>query len=143
MRKSEVVTITEEGRDKGKQFLIEEMPASQAESWALRAILALMRSGVDIPDDYQNLGMAGIAAIGVKALAGLSWELSEPLLVEMWGCVKSQQKAGVRPLIEEDIEEPGTRFFLRGKILELHTGFSLTGAPSIYPKGAAVVQPVI
>ena len=50
-RKTKRVTITAEGRDKGKTFLITELPADQAERWAIRALLALIQSGAVISED--------------------------------------------------------------------------------------------
>ena len=43
------VPAAEGNRDAGKRFLIVEMPATKAEKWAMRAILALMRGNVDLP----------------------------------------------------------------------------------------------
>lgn len=131
MRKTETVTITAEGRDKGKRFALTEMPATQAEKWALRAFMALAKSGLEIPDDVQNMGMAGIAALGFQALAGISFQDAEPLLDEMMACVQCVPSAGVvRVLIEDDIEEVATRFTLRRDVFELHTGFFSRAAPS-------------
>lgn len=127
MRKVLVVTITDQNRDKGKAFQITEMPASQGEAWATRAILALIAGGVELPEGFENLGMAGIAEIGLKALAGLKYDVAEPLLAEMMGCVQSIPDPAkphiVRPIIEEDIEEITTRIKLRAEVWKLHTDF--------------------
>ncbi len=127
MRKKSVVTITDTNRDKGKAFQIDEMPASQGEAWATRAILALMAGGVELPEGFERLGMAGMAEIGLKALAGLRYEIAEPLLAEMMGCVSiipdPTKTHVVRPLIEEDIEEITTRVKLRAEVWKLHTDF--------------------
>lgn len=126
-------TVTDKGRDVGKIFVITEMPASRAESWAVRAILALMAGGVDLPEGFDRMGMAGMAEVGIKALSGLKWEVAEPLLAEMWECVQIQPDATkghlVRPLIEEDIEEVATRIKLRAEVWKLHTGFLKAVAP--------------
>jgi len=124
--------VTDEGRDKGKVFVLTELPASKAESWALRAILALMSSGVDLPDGFDRMGMAGIAQLGLRALSFLPWESAEPLLSEMWDCVQVMPDPSkphvVRGLIEEDIEEIKTRIKLRGEVFKLHTDFLKTAA---------------
>ena len=134
MRKVSVITITDQNRDKGKAFQITEMPASQGESWATRALLALMAGGVDLPEGFESLGMAGIAEVGLKALAGLRYEVAEPLLAEMMGCVlfipDPMKPHVVRPLIEEDIEEIATRIKLRAEVWKLHTDFLQAAAPS-------------
>lgn len=126
-RKTLTITIEAEGRDKGKAFLLTEMPASRAEKWGARALLALMRGGVEIPDEIASLGLAGLAVVGVKALGGLDWELAEPLLDEMFACIQIVPDASrpqvVRGLVEDDIEEVKTRLFLRKEILNMHIEF--------------------
>lgn len=128
-------TVTDEGRDNGKVFVLTEMPASRAESWAMRALLALMAGGVEVPEGFERMGMAAMAEMGIKALAGLKWEVAEPLLAEMWECVQIMPDPSkphvVRALIEQDIEEVATRLKIRGEIWKLHTGFLKAVAPSI------------
>lgn len=139
MRKEKKITIEDEGRDKGKVFVITEMPASKAEKWAAKALLALSRNGVELPEDVQSAGMAGIAVLGLQALVKLSFEEIEPLMDEMFACV--QIKPGPnefkRPLLqaeditdgsEEDVQEITTRLRLRKEVFDLHVGFSRTGA---------------
>jgi hypothetical protein len=121
--------------------VLTEMPASQAEKWATRLLLAVTRaakagSGVEIPENLEQLGMAGVAALGVKALAGVAADDILPLMDEMFRCVQIRpdpisQPLIVRPLIEDDIEEVQTRLKLRAELIALHTGFSLPGFPSI------------
>ena len=128
-------TVTDEGRDQGKVFVLTEMPASRAESWAMRALLALMAGGVEVPPGFDRMGMAAMAEIGIKALVGLKWEVAEPLLAEMWSCVQFMPDPSkphvIRNLIEEDIEEITTRIKLRAEVWKLHTGFLKAVAPSI------------
>jgi len=127
--------VTDEGRDKDKVFVLTELPASKAESWAMRAILALMAGGVELPEGFDRMGMAGMAEMGIKALSGLKWEVAEPLLAEMWQCVQIMPDPSkthiIRNLIEEDIEEIATRVKLRAEVWKLHTGFLKAVAPSI------------
>jgi hypothetical protein len=130
MRK-ETTFVAEDGRDKGKQFHLKEMPASQAEAWAIRALLAIGNAGVEIPDDAAGLGMAGVAAMGIKALMAIPYAAAEPLLDEMMACVQAMPSANVfRPLVEDDIEEVVTRFKLRKAVWELHAGFFDSGGAS-------------
>jgi hypothetical protein len=128
-------TVQDEGRDFGKVFVLTEMPASRAESWAMRALLALMASGVEVPEGFERMGMAGMAEVGIRALSGLKWDVAEPLLAEMWECVQIMPDPSkthvVRRLIEEDIEEISTRIKLRAEVWKLHTGFLKAVAPSI------------
>lgn len=126
-RKTLNFLITDDGRDKGKMFFLEEMSASQAESWATKALLALMQAGIELPYGFERMGMAGLAEVGIRALSGLRWDALEPLLIEMWQCVKfipDQSKPYMqRPLIEEDIEEVMTRMKIRSEVLRLHVDF--------------------
>jgi hypothetical protein len=131
-RKTATITIDAEGRDHGKQFLLREMPASQAEKWAMRVFFGMAKSGLEIPDHIASTGLAGIAAIGLKAIGGLSFDTAEPLLDEMMACVQRIPNPAkpdiVRPLVEDDIEEIGTRLRLRKEVFGLHVDFSKAGA---------------
>ena len=81
-RNAKPVVITAEGRDKGKRFVLTEMPALRAEKWALRALLALAKAGVDLPDDAVGAGMAALAVAGLQALRKLEFTDAEPLMDE-------------------------------------------------------------
>lgn len=128
-RKTQSITIEREGRDNGKAFLLTEMSASDAERWATRAILSLGRSGVEIPEDLENSGMAGIAIVGIRAIGTMAFEDAEPLLAEMMECIQripdAAQSSVIRPLVEDDIEEVSTRLHLRSEVIALHLGFSI------------------
>jgi len=132
-RKTITYAVTDEGRDKGKVFVLTEMPASQAERWALRAFQALAKAGIDVPDNLAQMGMAGIAIAGVQALSRTPWQEAEPLLDEMFACIQRQpnpqKSAIVRALVEDDIEEVQTRLKLRAELLKLHVDFSTPAAP--------------
>lgn len=141
-RKTKIVTIDQQGRDKGKHYLITEMSASQAEKWATRAFLALAHSGVEVPQNLVDAGFAGIAVLGLRSLIGLQFEEAEPLLDEMFSCVQFipdiRQQNVVRPIKEEadDLEEVATRVQLRTEVFELHVGFSIADALRISPQEA-------
>ncbi|MCA7985360.1 hypothetical protein [Burkholderia vietnamiensis] len=130
-----------DGRDDGKRFAITEMPASQSEEWAARALFAAMSSGVEIPDEVLSMGMAGVAAVGLKSLGRVPFELVKPLFDEMMNCVQYEfepgRQGGTRALIETDIEEVATRLKLRKAVLDLHLEGFLAAAPSKQASGAA------
>jgi hypothetical protein len=133
-RREAFITIDAEGRDKGKVFKITEMPADAGERWAIRLLLALANSGVDLPANAFSAGMAGLAAVGLRALFKLRWIDAEPLLDEMMLCVSVCPRQGDRTittgLFPDSIEEIATRVRLRKEVLLLHTGFSLPAASS-------------
>lgn len=134
MRKTLTYTVTDEGRDQGKTFLITEMSAADAEDWALRAFFALMNSGIDIPDEVADMGFAGIASIGLKALGKVEYSKAKPLFEDMMDCVRIVPDPGkpnvVRALIDTDIEEVATRLKLRSEVFKLHTDFLAPAAVS-------------
>jgi len=126
MARKELTFTAETGRDKGKQFFITEMPASKAESWAIKAILAVGNAGVDIPDDLASHGMSGLLAVGYMNLLKIPYEMAEPLLNEMMSCVQFIPSPSIkRYLIEDDIEEVSTRLAIRKAIWNLHVDFFL------------------
>lgn len=139
-RKTKIVRISEEGRDKGKSFLITEMPAHQSEKWALRALNAIARSGQDIPPEVLRMGWGALAVVGLRSLLTMSFHEAEPLLDEMLDCVEflpdPKKPDLVRPLDDEDIEEMKTRLFLRDEVWEVHTGFSVAAFLSSLRKAA-------
>jgi hypothetical protein len=134
-RKTERLTISSEGRDKGKTFVLTEMPADQAERWALRALLALTNTGAAIPEEALGAGMAGLAAVGVQALGMLNSEQVQPLIDELWpACVRYEHSPRVPlqevvPGINSQVEEVKTRLEVYRALLKLHTGFSMPVEP--------------
>lgn len=120
-------------RDEGKTFVLTEMSADAAERWATRALFILANGGVELPDDIGNASLAMLATVGLRALGRVPYEAAKPLLDDMLPCIKIQPPNPAippMPLLVGDacqIEEVGTLVMLRGKLLELHTGFSLAG----------------
>jgi hypothetical protein len=136
MRKTETYTVESEGRDKGKSFLLTEMPATKAEDWAIRAMLALGAANVEIPDGALQLGMAALAEIGLKKLFAIDAAQMRPLLDELMECVEfvpNPQKPQVKvkyPLFETQVEEVKTLLSLKWQVLKLHMDFSLADSLS-------------
>jgi len=126
MARKETTFVADTGRDTGKQFLITEMSASQAENWAFRVILAIGNAGIEIPEGLAAQGMSGLLAIGYMNLLKIPFEAAEPLLNEMMDCVQIIPSVNVkRKLFEDDIEEVITRLQLRKSIWDLHMDFFL------------------
>lgn len=131
-----ISTDSPKNRDKGKTFVLTELPADQAERWAIRAFIGLIQSGAQIDERLLTSGMAGLASMGIQALGGMRWEILAPLLDEMWGCVQYEHKPGhpLQSIIDgnnSQIEEVETRAVLRLALFELHLGFSLPESPPI------------
>ncbi|WP_277963901.1 hypothetical protein [Pseudomonas sp. RIT-To-2] len=133
-RKTIEYRVEDEGRDFGKLFELREMPCTQAEKWALRVFLAVASNGIELPDDVANAGFAAIAAMGLGLIGKLPYKDAEPLLDEMFTCVRIKPDPGnrgvVRDLVEDDIEEVKTRVKIRMAVFKLHADFSKAAAPS-------------
>jgi hypothetical protein len=134
-RKEKQITISAEGRDKGKLFFIRELPARAAEKWASKVLFALMNAGVQVPDNIRSFGLAALVGIGISALGKIPFEAAEPLLEEMMGCVTyhpdPNNKDISRPyerFVESDIEEVATIILLRKEIIKLHTDFFMNAS---------------
>ncbi len=132
-RRTKIVVIDAEGRDQGRNYIIKEMPSRQAEEWAVRALMALIKAGIEIPDEAAQMGIAGLAQVGFPALTSIKWPDLKPLLDEMMDCVSfipDPRKPMVirHPLNDDDAEEVKTLITLRKEVLELHLGFSLSDA---------------
>lgn len=124
------MSLGDGNRDNGKVFRLTEMPAVQAEKWAARALLAMSRSGVEIPEEAMTAGAATLLAAGLRSFTSMAFEDAETLLDEMFHCIQvvpnPSQPLVTRALIDDDVEEVTTRLFLRGEVIEIHTGFSVT-----------------
>lgn len=133
MLNTKQVTIAD-GRDKGKVFIVTEMPARPAYRWALRALFALMNSGFEVPDELQSSGMAGLAVLGVKALGKANFSQMEPLLDELLTCVQvvpdPMRPNITRSDIDADIEDAKTYFLLQKEVLSLHFAPFMPGVES-------------
>jgi hypothetical protein len=136
--KDVVVDLGGDNRDNGKRFRLTEMPAQQAEKWAIRATVALANAQVQIPQEMLNAGWAALAYGALEALHRIKYEDLVPLLDEMMECIQRlevqpdhpEHPPFARVLFEEDIEEIATRFWLRAELFSLHSGFSFADVRS-------------
>jgi len=156
-RHTKVVTITAAGRDKGKTFVITEMHAVQGVKFAMRALLALSRGGIEVPPGMFEQGWIGLAAImpyvivvGLKSLHGAQWVEVEPLVDELSACIKFQPPGtGTNPDLRQELfpdpnaqfEEPATYFHLLREVASLHLGFSLADALSTSEQTPSPTEP--
>lgn len=133
-RKTEIVIVSEGGRDKGKNFVLTEMPAVQGERWATQALSLISKAGQKLPAGAEGAGMAGLAVVPMNALPVLQ-ALQDPSLDAWWECVKYQHQPNhpLQTIFQGEacqIEEIGTVNLLRMKVLEMHIGFFSQGSPS-------------
>lgn len=128
MRKQVDITI-EKGRDAGKTFTITEMPATQGEKWATRALGVLGHSGLGIA----SLGKIPFDEIFQKVLSASPTEV-EPLMDELLACasfVKDGQSIKMQGnMIDSVIEDISTIFKLKLEALKVNLGFLGIGGES-------------
>lgn len=133
-RNTKHFTVTEDGRDKGKTFLLTEMAAFPAAAWAIRAGLALAKAGFVISDDVVRRGWESLAVAGFNSLAGMQYAELQPLLDEMIGCVQivrdPKKSEFAQTLMENDIEEVVTVFRLYREVWDIHASFLLAAMKS-------------
>jgi hypothetical protein len=124
-RKTALITIDADNRDRGKRFFIKEMPASQAERWALKVVAYLARRGVQVPVGAELAGMASLPSF--SPLAMMSWIDDDMLIGEIMSCIQAWPEGSpiARRLVENDIEEILTRVYLKTEVIALHVGFSM------------------
>ena len=138
MRRTERLTIpgvrseTLGERDNGKVFILTEMSAYAGQDWALRALLALSRSGAQLPVGALGAGWGALASFAFGALLGASHVDLKPLLDELLATVKYEHKPKL-PLADVipdsagngPVEEIVTFLTLYKAAWTLHTGFTL------------------
>ena len=130
MRKTRIVTIDADNRDRGKKFLITEMDVFSIDMWGLRALNAMAVGGLEISEETKQAGIKGVFALGFESLLKAPINLLEPLWKEMLTCIQVHTKTIDRALIDGDIEEISTLWKLRMEIFDLHVGFLRGESPS-------------
>lgn len=123
--KTKQITI-ENGRDKGRVFLITEMAAAHADNWAMRALIALANGGVDLGSLRPQQGMMGMVKATLDALGKVKPEDAIPLLNELLDCVQIIPEGGKPRQLNmdfNDVEDFTTLWRLRKEVFALHTDF--------------------
>lgn len=121
--KTKEITI-ESGRDAGAKFLITEMPIAKADKWAMKILLALAGSGIEVPNP--QAGMLAIANIAMSAFKNISDEKLIPLADELLDCVQVVPQGGSPRALNldfGDVQDLTTLFKLRKEVLALHFDF--------------------
>ena len=128
-RKTKDLVIAD-GRDKGKTFVITEMSVIDADNWANRALLAMLRGGVDVGNlDFSNIntsgGMLELARVVIAGLGNMQEGIATDLLNELLDCAKIVP-SGRTPrdiLLDSDIESIKTLWQIRKEALMIHIDF--------------------
>lgn len=132
-RRNEYFTVDKECRDFGKTFCITEMAAFDAESFAIRAGLAILKSNPSLPPNMieritdKTITFEEISTWGLGLFSAVDYYDLEPLLKDLLKCVQiivDKKSMIMRHLEDEDIEELSTIIELRKRALGLHINFS-------------------
>jgi len=140
MRKTKVITIEDEGRDKGKSYLITEMPLFQGEEWALRVIMEVARAMQTLPagfdgtrEWFQLYGMEWLASSGIKVFGNLEWITTRQLMQELIDCIEYLPNKNDMRVKHKEIysvtEEIPTMLRLKWEVINLHFDFFIPGGP--------------
>ena len=132
-RKIKLVVIETPGRDQGKCFRVQEMPAYQGERWATRAFHEIMRAGGEADGYVPGAGWEALAMAGYKSFGRLDLAVAQPLWDELLDCVTvvpEQSRPEVfRPLLlDSDVEEIATIVQLKLEAFSIHANFSRAAA---------------
>ncbi|MGN6312850.1 MAG: hypothetical protein ACTHMO_03710 [Rhodanobacteraceae bacterium] len=131
-RKTCRVLIDAEGRDKGKTFVLTELPALDIERWTVRLVLALGKNGVSLPGVQADSGFAGIAGVLWALLAQITPDEAEALMAVMLEGLQIDEGKLTRNIVADDIEEAETLLRIRLAWVDLHAGFFAKGGRLIW-----------
>ncbi|KAA1280241.1 hypothetical protein DXF85_02905 [Citrobacter pasteurii] len=128
-RKEIPFIVEEEGRDKGKEFLITEMSAWDADSLAQDIFRAMGDSNYSsIPADVIAMGCAGLATVGLSVISASSPEVARQLRDRLMSTVDiiitsegQRQQRKVNGSL--DFEEVSTIRSLLDKVFEINFNF--------------------
>lgn len=126
MARKTATIVIEEGRDKGKQFLITEMPATEGTTLSFQVFQMMAESGVDM--DIKTLDGLGVLMAVLRTVSRLpraDFEYYRDWLFEyiQWQSpvdAKAVRKVRLTDRDDSDIEDPATVLELMFKSLNLN-----------------------
>lgn len=127
-RKEIPYVVMDENRDKGKEFIITEMSAWDADELAQDVFRAMGDSGFSaIPPDVIAMGCAGLATVGLSVLSAASPDVSRHLRDRLLQTVQivishegGRQVRQVKPI---DFEEVSTIRTLMDQVFKVNFDF--------------------
>ncbi|HDZ8861671.1 TPA: hypothetical protein RUX24_003841 [Yersinia enterocolitica] len=127
-RKQITYIVEDEGRDKGKEFIITEMSAWDAEELSEEIYRAMGHGEFNsLPADVVAMGVAGLATVGISVLAAAPASVSRPISDRILSTVEivitNEGKDITRVIKPIDFEEISTIRTLKDKVFELNFGF--------------------
>ncbi|MGK0705125.1 hypothetical protein ACSFCW_16835 [Yokenella regensburgei] len=127
-RKEIPFVVEDDNRDKGKEFIITEMSAWDADELAQDIFRAMGDSNfTGIPADVIQMGCAGLATVGLSVMSAAKPEVSimmrDKLMTTVSIAITHEGKRNVRLVKPIDFEEVSTIREVMGKVFELNFGF--------------------
>ncbi len=132
-RKEIPFVVTEENRDKGKEFIITEMSAWDADSLAQDIFRAMGESNyTGIPPDVIAMGCAGLATVGLSVISASSADVARMIRDRLMDTVeivithegKRNQRKVNGPI---DFEEVSTIRAVLDKVFQVNFDFLTIG----------------
>lgn len=142
MTRKQITHIVESaGRDQGKEFLITEMSAWDADTLAQDIWRAMGDAKfTSIPADVIAMGSAGLATLGLSVLSASKPEVAAAMRDKLLGTVEvvitSEIGQQVRKVLPIDFEEVQTIRQLMDKVFEVNFGFLAVAAESDSPSSS-------
>ncbi|WP_041866696.1 hypothetical protein [Sodalis glossinidius] len=139
MRKTHEYVVKEQNRDAGKVFIITKMSAVAGEYLAEEMFRVMGQSRFySIPPEVVQMGTAGLATVGLTALANADREaarlISQRLLSTVKIRIKHEGKVIERALDpDNDFEEISTLRALKDNVFRLNFDFLTVAAESTTP----------
>lgn len=128
------------GRDKGKILIITEMSAWNSNRWMIGFVKQLAKSGVELPSEISDLGIAGLLGViqeegdtlnsptFFKTLLSLASNVNEnelfSLLDSLLSCVEFRTEGGHEiEFNPEQIEESASFNIIYSEVFQVHNFF--------------------
>lgn len=112
MRKEKVFVITDDNRDKGKEFVIVEPSAWEGEKFASKLLRNLSRLDFKPNAEVMSMGLVGLASIGVAQIDLLNEDEAESVkrfvFNHIYKSTNNPEFPRIKIQVETEIEEVST-----------------------------------
>ncbi|EOV0997661.1 hypothetical protein ACOGYE_001946 [Edwardsiella piscicida] len=128
MRKQITYIVEDNNRDRGKEFIITEMSAWDADEMAQDLFRSMGESNfTGVPPDVIAMGCAGLATLGMNVLSvappEVSRNLRDRLIATVEVVIRHDGGQQIRKVIPEDFEEVETIRKLLDRVFEVNFSF--------------------
>lgn len=131
MRKEKVFVVTDNNRDKGKEFIIVEPSAWDAEKFAAKLIRNLQQLDFSPKAEISAMGLAGLASIGVAQIDLMDEQSAESvkrfIFDHVYRKTSTPEMPRIKLQVETEVEEVSTIRQLIDQFYGLTFGFLENG----------------